>query len=107
MSKHARRPPALQRQAFPALTAFVRGYLHQDLPVVHQTAAAAAAAFCADASPGERSALAQELAALTALTADRPPRDLQRFLEEQLGSAWTLRSAADLDELTQVVQART
>ena len=35
----------LRREAFPALTAFAKGYLHEDFPEVHGSARDAAAAF--------------------------------------------------------------
>ena len=37
--------PGLRREAFPALTAFAKGYLHEDFPEIHGSARVAAAAF--------------------------------------------------------------
>ena len=59
MTKRQHTPPrgqdsvqakGLRREAFPALRAFLRGYLHQDYAAVHGSMRAAADAFRADAS---------------------------------------------------------
>jgi CdiI immunity protein len=89
---------------FPALASLVRGYLHEDFPEVHGSAVAAATAFCADAGPDERSRLAQELEALAAFAANRPVRDLQRFLTRDLGSRWEPKSRKEIVELLDTVR---
>jgi hypothetical protein len=46
--------PSLNRHEFPALTAFLRAYLHEDFPEEHGTTRAATIAFRRDATLGER-----------------------------------------------------
>jgi hypothetical protein len=94
----------LTRDAFPALRAFLRGYLHQDFEEVHGSLRAAADAFRADASPEERARLAQELVSVEALVADLPTRLLRQFIED-LGSGWMPRSRGDIVELLEAIRA--
>jgi hypothetical protein len=89
---------------FPALMSFFRGYLHEDFPEEHGSAAAAATAFCVDAGPDERRQLAQELETLVRLAASRPVRDLQRFITRDLGSRW---KPASRDEIVELLDAFT
>ena len=112
MSKHRAtrstqltRPTGLRRQAFPAFAAFVRGYLHEDFAEVHGSVSAAAAAFCADASPDERQALAQELSNLVTITATRPLSEFQRFVQSELGGAWNPDSKAELEDVVKLVRS--
>jgi uncharacterized membrane protein len=103
-----RRDPAaesaatLRREAFPTLTAFVRGYLHEDFPEIHGSVRDAAAAFSRDASPDERRLLAQELESLLRATTDRPARELRRFVAAELGSRWEPGSRQDLVALLEL-----
>ena len=90
---------------FPALASLLRGYLHEDFPEVHGSAVAAAAAFCADAGPDERSRLAQELETLVKFAARRPVRDVQRFLTRDLGSRWEPKSRKEIVELLTIVRS--
>lgn len=90
---------ALRRETFPTLTAFVRGYLHEDFPEVHGSLRGAAAAFSQDASPGERRQLAQELESLLHAVADQPAHELRRFVTAELGSRWEPGSREELAEL--------
>ena len=99
------RPTGLRRQAFPAFAAFVRGYLHEDFAEVHGSVSAAAAAFCADANPVERQALAQELSKLVTITADRPLSEFQRFVQRELGGAWNPDSQTELEDLVKLVSS--
>ena len=112
MSKHratrstqSTRPTGLRRQAFPAFAAFVRGYLHEDFAEVHGSVSAAAEAFCADANPVERQALAQELSKLVTITADRPLSEFQRFVQRELGGAWNPDSQTELEDLVKLVSS--
>jgi len=96
--------PGLRRDEFPALTTFVRGYLHEDFAEVHGSPQAAASAFCADATHSERSQLAQELATLISLGTGKSMRDLQRFLTRELGSRWEPTSRDELAALHDLVR---
>jgi hypothetical protein len=91
----------LRREAFPTLTAFVRGYLHEDFPAIHRSVRAAAA-FSRDASPDERRLLAQELESLLPATSARPARELRRFVAAELGSRWEPGSRQDLVALLEL-----
>lgn len=95
----ARPTLALRREAFPTLTAFVRGYLHEDFRKVHGSLHGAAAAFSQDASPEERRQLAQEIESLCRAAADHPARELRRFVTADLGSRWEPASHEELAEL--------
>jgi len=101
-------PPSargLRGDAFPALRAFLRGYLHQDFPAVHGSIRDAAAAFRADASADERDRLVQELESLAHLFASRPARLLHEFMTHELGSAWEPESRRELTELLDALRA--
>jgi hypothetical protein len=91
----------LRREAFPTLTAFVRGYLHEDFPAIHGSVRAAAA-FSRDARPDERRLLAQELESLLRATSARPARELRRFVAAELGSRWEPGSRQDLVALLEL-----
>jgi uncharacterized membrane protein len=95
--------PTLDPHAFPALAAFLRGYLHEDFISVHGSAEAAAAAFRDDASPEERSAVADELARLTSTRPGRTVAAIARLLHA-LGGRWTPRSLKDLSALADAIR---
>jgi len=94
----------LRREAFPALTAFAKGYLHEDFPEVHGSARDAAAAFAAEASPEERRQLVDELQSLTRVLAGLPVRVVRRFVTDDLGSRWEPKSREELLELLDVIR---
>ena len=98
-----RRSRGLSRDAFPALRAFLRGYLHQDFEAVHGSVRAAADAFRADASPAERDRLTQELATLAARIADLPAGPVRQFIED-LGSGWMPDSKEEIEELLEALR---
>ena len=97
-------PERLRRDAFPALRNFLRSYLHEDFPEVHGSIRSAAAAFCADASAEDRRQLAGELESLTTILASRPARVLRRFVTDDLGSRWELKSREELIELLDLIR---
>jgi hypothetical protein len=82
--------------------AFVRGYLHEDFPEIHGSVRDAAAAFSRDASPDERRLLRHELESLLRAAADRPARELRRFVTAELGSRWEPGSREDLVALLEL-----
>ena len=93
------RPP-IGPLEYPALRAFCRGYLHEDLPVEHGSAPEAARAFLADASAPEREAVRNEWARLR--RAAPSTRALGRALDA-LGAAWRPRRRADIAGLDAVL----
>ena len=90
----------------PALTAFARGYLHEDVLAEHGTPEAAASAFARDASPDERHQLIAELERLTTALAESPPNRLKRFFTHNLRAAWTPETVDDLRSLIARIRAR-
>jgi hypothetical protein len=72
---------------YPALEAFVLGYLHQDVAVVHGDAASAMDAFIAEANPDDLVRVAAEWSAFRSAVEGR---DGQRGLAAPpaLGSGW-------------------
>ncbi len=85
----------LHQHDFPALSDFVKGYLHQDFVEEHGSALEAAAAFSRDASSSERRELAAELAKLVERAHGLPLSTLRRFVTRELGSGWEPQSVAD------------
>lgn len=97
----------VHREEFPALTQFVRGYLHEDYPEVHGSLPVAAAAFCADANADERRQVARELEALVRVSARWSLRDLRRFVTRDLASRWEPESRGELAELLDLIRTAT
>jgi hypothetical protein len=89
-------PPASQ---LPALAAFARGYLHQDLIAEYGSAAGAAAAFAADAAGDERQDLIENLERLAAALDGKSASQVSRYFTEELRAAWAPDSAADVRAL--------
>ena len=85
-------------RAFPGLSAFFAGYLHQDFIPEHGSAPSAARAFLADASDVERRQVAEELRRLMERTRTWPLEDLQRAVSS-LGAAWMPASREELAAL--------
>lgn len=83
----------------PALAAFARGYLHEDLLVEHGSAVHAAAAFARDASPDERRQLVDDLDRLLRAFHGRPASRLAKFFTDELRAAWAPTSVDDLQSL--------
>jgi hypothetical protein len=96
----------LRREAFPAIRAFARGYLHEDFPEVHGSIRQAAAAFRDDASADERERLVDELERLAEILASKPARLLRQFIVEDLGSGWAPKSREELLELLGALRER-
>ena len=97
-------PAALRREAYPAFTAFARGYLHEDFPAVHGTIRDAAAAFAADANSDERRQLVAELELLAHALRVLPMREFRRFITEDLGSRWIPDTHDEFVELLDVIR---
>ena len=80
----------------PALAAFVRGYLHEDVIAEYGSAPDAATAFAHDASPEERRLLADDLDRLAHAFQGQPVGRLSRYFTEELRASWTPSTVADL-----------
>lgn len=98
-----RRPvPEVTRGAFPMLSTFLRGYLHQDWEADYETPVEARDAFLADTSADERREFALECGAFRRLTDELSLGDLVRVLDDSLGSAWAPASASEVREVLRV-----
>jgi hypothetical protein len=89
----------------PALAAFARGYLHQDVIAEHGSAAGAATAFANDASDEERRALVADLERLTHALEGKPAPQATRYFTEELRAAWAPASVTDLRSLIAALAA--
>jgi hypothetical protein len=90
--------------AFPALRAFLRGYLHQDFAAVHGSVRAAAEAFLADASADERNQLVRELESLVEVVTGPKARALRAFIGDDMGSGWMPKSRDEIMELLEAIR---
>jgi len=91
-----REGPVLSREEFPELSAFVRGYLHEDYLVEYGSAEAARDVFLADASAEERRALADECRTFLATVVGQPVSVVRRILTHDLGCAWRPNRTTDV-----------
>lgn len=96
---HKASPDGITRKRFPALTAFLQSYFHEDYLQEHGSAGAAAIAFSVDASPAERALVAREWKALLAATSSMSIEQIGDVLTRELGSAWAPSSRESLDEV--------
>jgi hypothetical protein len=94
----------LRGEVFPALKAFLKGYLHQDYAVVHGSVRAAAEAFRADASPDERDQLVRELESLSEIVTGHKGRALRGFMGGEMGSGWIPKSREEILELLEAIR---
>jgi hypothetical protein len=94
----------LRGDLFPALRAFLRGYLHQDFKAVHGSMRAAAEAFLADASADERDQLVRELESLMEIVSTRKTRSLRGFIADDMGSGWMPKSREEILELLESIR---
>jgi hypothetical protein len=92
------RESAINPADYSALANFLRGYLHQDVAVIHGSPIRAAHAFRNDADEGETAIVQAELERLLDETSGLPDADLSQIIE-QLGSSWQFRSRRELEEL--------
>ena len=89
---------------FPALRAFLRGYLGEDFPVLHGDEAGAAAAFLADASPAEKEELRREVRLFRQAVRGLPLRPLATLLSDGFGAAWAPGRRARVDALLDALE---
>lgn len=88
----------------PALAAFARGYLHQDVIAEYGSAVNAAAAFTEDASDEERRGLLDDLERLTHAADGKSASQVARYFTDELRAAWTPTSLADLRSLIAAIK---
>jgi hypothetical protein len=106
MTKRQRTPAArgLRGDVFPALRAFLKGYLHQDFTAVHGSVRAAAEAFRADASEDERDQLVRELETLVETVSKQKTRSIGGFITDGMGSGWMPTSREEILELLEALR---
>jgi hypothetical protein len=85
-----------KKTGYPALRAFCRGYLHQDVLDEHGSATAAIAAFRAESSAAEQRALEADWRRFATDTAGWPLQRVADFFADTLGAAWRPGGADDL-----------
>ncbi len=90
--------------SYPALSAVLAGYLHQDFVLDYATPTDAIAAFMKDASAAEQSALRQEWARFARATAQLNWSDAQRAFG-RLGGAWRPPSRRALEAAFAALEA--
>lgn len=84
----------------PALTAFARGYLHEDVNIEYGSGLDAATAFVNDASAEERRQLIDDLERVVRACEGRGAKArIARFFTEELRASWTPATLADLRAL--------
>ena len=87
MSKTAKGPRRPDHARWPALTAFFRGYLHQDAALDHASLAAAFDTFWGDAADEERQRFLLEWGALTTELEGKAWGRVRQTLQA-LGAVW-------------------
>ena len=87
----------LSPEELPRLALFVAGYLHQDLAVVHGSAARAAYDYAAEAELDELEELAAEWEALRSLARHVPIERINDVLRQRFGSAWRAASREEIE----------
>jgi len=83
---------------YPALSNFLRGYLHQDAPVEYGSSLAAAHQFRRDADERETLVVRGELDRLLWVTAQSSESELANILTA-LGSSWHFTSRKEIEQL--------
>ncbi len=79
----------LDAKRFPALSDFLRGYLHEDFEGEYGSAVGALAAFLRDAGDEDVAAVRREGAEFWDAARGLPLRQLQRHISLGLGAAWS------------------
>jgi hypothetical protein len=91
---------------FPALRAFLRGYLHEDVADEYGTAVEAVEQFCEDADAHERKTVAAEWLEFVEKTHGLPLRDINQLLARKLGGAYLVASEDELQKITDLFRQR-
>ena len=99
MKGNDRHQPLIKSSDYKALTAFLRGYLHQDFKLEHKTPSAALEAYCRQATPAEIAELKRELVQFLRQTRTVPFETVQRLLTSELGSGWLPKTRDELAAL--------
>ena len=98
-------PAAISAADFPALRSFLRGYFHQDMKDEYGSPEEAVREFCADASPDERKAVAEDWSRFLDQAKDRPLEEVNRILTGPLGSSCAITDD-DLKRISAILKTR-
>jgi contact-dependent growth inhibition (CDI) system CdiI-like immunity protein len=93
--------PPISAADFPALSSFLRGYLHQDMKDEYGSPEAAARSFWSDADEQERASVAEQWTQFLNRTDEHPLSEVNRVLTVTLGSSYSL-TAEDVLKLSAV-----
>ena len=105
MTRTARKVEPFDIGAWPALTAFFRGYLHEDAEHEHRSMAAAFEAFWTEAGDEERRRFSDEWQALMTMAGKLSWARTRSVLEE-LGARWTPGGRAGFSALRRSVHEK-
>jgi len=110
MSPDAPTPPAagiedrLRPETLPRLALFLSGYLHEDLAVVHGSAAKAAWEYAGEAEIDELGELAGDWQVLAAAARALPLERVNALLRERFGSSWQAASLVEIDAVADTLE---
>lgn len=96
--------PPMRASDFATLSAFLRGYLHQDFRAEHETVAGAVEAYCREAAPPEVDRLRTEVEHFVSESRALPFEAVQGVLME-FHSGWLPASPAKWLELVKALNA--
>lgn len=89
-----------EKNSYPALRAFMHGYLHEDYAEEYGTAVDAVREFRFDSDDDEFKAVAAEWRRFLQQMKSQPMRTIQKVIRQELGGGWMPSSHADLEMLT-------
>lgn len=88
-----------EKSSYPALRAFMHGYLHEDYAEEYGTAVDAVREFRFDSDDDEFRAVAVEWKRFMQQMKTQPIRTIQKVIRQELGAGWMPTTHADLDML--------
>ena len=92
---------AAEKNPYPALRAFMHGYLHEDYAEEYGTAVDAVREFRYDSDDDEFKAVAAEWKRFIQQVKTQPIRTVQKIISQELGGGWMPSSLADLEMLSE------
>lgn len=93
-----------QREDYPALRAFMHGYLHEDYVEEYGSVEDAVREFRLDSDDDEFRNVMTEWKAFVRKVKSQPVASVQKAMREHLGGGWTPMKQADLDMLTRAFE---
>ena len=96
-------PQSRSDNDLPALRNFLRGYFHQDMKDEYGSPTGALLAFCNDANPDERAALAADWSRLLAAENGQSVERLNHILTQKLGSSYSV-TTDEVQQMTTILE---